>query len=487
VRFAGITRPVTCGLINAVFVACTVGVCPAEVVKDSAVIAGSNEATISGAHDSPKNSSGEQPPRARETIVNSIGMKLVYIPPGTFMMGDSGGTADEKPVHRVQISKGFWMGQTEVTQAEYQKVTDTNPSGFKNGDNRPVEQVSWDDAMAFCQKLSANEGKTYTLPTEAQWEYACRAGTTTRWAFGDSESDFNTYGWCGMNSGSQTHPVGKKKANPFNLFDMCGNVWEWCLDWYGENYYENSSSVDPQGPHSGAFRVLRGGSWVDPPASHRSGIRGKRTARLGRHNVGFRVVCLDSLATSIRGGQERAGMEGDGGVKNGREGSKDDVVYLGKPRTRVWLIEMHDRFGDRLIEIDGRCICVNPLKVREMRNDAFPKGTLVKPRKSRVLNVIGPHEILAIAETSIREPSIVFHIRGVQSGLVNDEKLNLGPYIISIGTYEYAAVSGASRTVPSFVMPRRLTREEFAEALAMGVELVDYKVISGKIEARPIK
>jgi len=208
---------------------------------------------------------GQKPPRE---LTNSIGMKLVLIPPGEFMMGSP---ADEKrrgvdePQHRVKITKGFYMGATEVTQAQWQKVMGNNPSYFE-GDNLPVEQVSWDNAVDFCRKLSATEGKTYRLPTEAEWEYACRAGSTGPYAGNGKLDDM---GWHGGNSGGKTHPVGTKQANAWGLYDMHGNVWEWCADWYGVDYYRQSPVSDPEGPNQGAplrwapqgARVVRGGSW----------------------------------------------------------------------------------------------------------------------------------------------------------------------------------------------------------------------------------
>ena len=200
-------------------------------------------------------------------IMNSMGMKLVYVPADEFMMGSPSSEqhrdSDEGPQHRVNISKSFYIGVYEVTQAQYKAMIGINPSRFK-GDNLPVENVSWNDATEFCRKLSHKEGKTYRLPTEAEWEYACRGGTTTKFCFGNRDSELDAYAWSAdrkNNNDNQTHPVGQKKSNAFGLYDMHGNVWEWCQDLYGENYYSNSPSVDPQGPDMGYGRVLRGGSW----------------------------------------------------------------------------------------------------------------------------------------------------------------------------------------------------------------------------------
>ena len=201
---------------------------------------------------------------------NNVSMKLVLIRPGKFMMGspesEKEASSDEGPQHEVTISKPFYMGVTEVTQSQYKAVMGKNPSNF-NGPTKPVEMVSWDDAVDFCKKLSDKTGKNFRLPTEAEWEYACRAGTRTRFCFGDNEGELASYAWYFVNSGSKTHPVGEKSANSWGLYDMHGNVWEWCADWYGGDYYSASPTEDPQGPASGQFRVLRGGSCYYYPTS----------------------------------------------------------------------------------------------------------------------------------------------------------------------------------------------------------------------------
>jgi formylglycine-generating enzyme required for sulfatase activity len=194
---------------------------------------------------------------------NGVTMKLVLIRPGKFLMGspdsEQGHEPNEGPQHVVVISKPFYMGVTEVTQAQYEAVMGTNPSKFKEPTN-PVHSVSWDEAVEFCRKLSDKTGKTVRLPTEAEWEYACRAGTKTRFSFGDSESALGDYAWFSSNSGQKTQPVGQKKPNPWGLYDMHGNVFEWCADWYGS--YSSGVSTDPQGATSGGDRVMRGGSWI---------------------------------------------------------------------------------------------------------------------------------------------------------------------------------------------------------------------------------
>jgi len=203
-------------------------------------------------------------------ITNSIGMKMVVIPAGEFLMGspasDPDAIDDEKPQHRVRITRPFYLGVYAVTQAEYKRVMRKKPSYFQGDPNRPVEQVTWEHAQEFCGKLSALSeekvaGHVYRLPTEAEWEYACRAGSTTRYSFGDSAETLGDYAWWDENSDVTTHPVGRKKPNAWGLHDMHGNVWEWCADWYGGDYYSQSPPSDPNGPSFGASRVLRGGSW----------------------------------------------------------------------------------------------------------------------------------------------------------------------------------------------------------------------------------
>jgi formylglycine-generating enzyme required for sulfatase activity len=192
------------------------------------------------------------------------GIEMLLVPPGTFMMGCSaslqfGCESDENPVHQVTLTKPFYLGRYEVTQAQWTAVMGSNPSIFQgqaDSPSRPVERVSWNMIQAF----SAATG--LRLPTEAEWEFACRAGTTT--AFNNGSDDDATLGkvaWFGVNSGSQTSPVGQKQANALGFHDMHGNIWEWVSDWYAANYYSLSSGINPSGPMSGSNRVLRGGSW----------------------------------------------------------------------------------------------------------------------------------------------------------------------------------------------------------------------------------
>jgi formylglycine-generating enzyme required for sulfatase activity len=222
-------------------------------------------------------------PVAKELdLGGGVTMKLALIPAGKFMMGE------DKDQHEVTISKPFYMGVTEVTQAQYEAVMGTNPSIFKGATN-PVDRVSWNDATEFCKKLSEKTRQAVRLPTEAEWEYACRAGSKTKFCFGDADGGLGDYAWYQVNSGGTTHPVGQKKPNAWGLFDMHGNVWECCADWYGD--YPKGAVTDPQGPASGPYRVLRGGSWFDIPIYCRAARRSDgRTPDLLGTNNGFRVV-----------------------------------------------------------------------------------------------------------------------------------------------------------------------------------------------------
>lgn len=252
-----------------------------------------------------------QPPKS---LTNSIGMKLVLIPRGTFTMGASesepGYQEDEKQ-HEVTITKDYHIGAFEVTQSQYEKVMGKKPSFFQGeklaerqlekgraneavgSSNHPVERVTWENAVEFCNRLSElpeekKAGRMYRLPTEAEWEYACRAGAKTAYSFGENAKSIGDYAWFGGNSNNQTHPVGLKKPNDWGLYDMNGNVWEWCSDNYAN--YPKGALTDPLGPETGMARVIRGGSWAYSAVNCRSANRG-RTVPIRRYSAGgFRVV-----------------------------------------------------------------------------------------------------------------------------------------------------------------------------------------------------
>jgi formylglycine-generating enzyme required for sulfatase activity len=242
-------------------------------------------------------------------LENSIGMRLALITPGTFLMGSPNKEAerseDEGPQHEVEITRPFYLGVFPVTQAQYRKATRGNPSYFRPGGSSgewvrgldtstfPVEGASWDDAVAFCQKLSAVQaerkaGRVYRLPSEAEWEYACRAGTTTPFHLGRSLSHRQAnFGY----TLGRTCKVGSYKPNAWGLFDMHGNVWEWCADRYEEGFYRDSPREDPTGPGFALMQVVRGGSWGDAAHSCRSAVRSCHLFAARADVTGFRVAC----------------------------------------------------------------------------------------------------------------------------------------------------------------------------------------------------
>jgi formylglycine-generating enzyme required for sulfatase activity len=237
-----------------------------------------------------------------EKLANGIRLEMVSLPAGKFLMGSSESNY-EKPPHQVKVNS-FAIGKYPITQAQYQAVMGNNPSRFKNNPQNPVEKVSWNDAQAFCQKLSQITGKTYRLPTEAEWEYACRAGTTTRYYFGDNANQLGDYAWYSVNShawydgnlGQKTHPVGQKKPNGWGLYDMSGNVWEWCEDDCHDSYAgapDDGTAWIHNDNRSQSPKCLRGGSWDSDPYSCRSAYR-SWLFNPDDHgsNDGFRVACV---------------------------------------------------------------------------------------------------------------------------------------------------------------------------------------------------
>jgi formylglycine-generating enzyme required for sulfatase activity len=224
-----------------------------------------------------------------------VTMQFVLIRPDTFTMGSD--ECSNATPHKVTITKPFYLGKFEVTQEQWQAVMGSNPSRFK-GSKNPVEMVSWEDCQKFIQRLGEKvPGQTFRLPTEAEWEYACRAGSTTEYGYGDDDGQSDQYAWHKNNSGVGTHPVGEKKPNAWGLYDMHGNVREWCQDWYGE--YDSSAATDPVGPSIGSNRVLRGGSWDFHAASGRCANRLNREPSYRTYSYGSRVVVdVSSTGTS---------------------------------------------------------------------------------------------------------------------------------------------------------------------------------------------
>jgi formylglycine-generating enzyme required for sulfatase activity len=219
---------------------------------------------------------------------NSIGMKFVLIPAGEFEMG-SEEALTEQPVHRVKIPNPFYLGIYPVTQREWKALMGTDPAYFK-GEDRPVESVSWNDVQEFIKNLNAREGTaTYRLPTEAEWECACRAGTATRYSFGESVSNLGEYAWYSANSDAQTHPVGQKKPNHWGLHDMHGNVYEWVQDtWHSS--YTGAPRDGSAWEGSAAVRVMRDGGWCSDAANCRATYRFGYDQSYRNFNLGFRLL-----------------------------------------------------------------------------------------------------------------------------------------------------------------------------------------------------
>ena len=233
--------------------------------------------------------------RPEPRLVDRFGIEFVLIPAGTFQMGSDHGYDDEKPVHTVRLSRPFYLGMYPVTQRQWEAVMGSNPSCFQ-GSERPVEQVSWDKVQEFIRSLNTHEGRAlYRLPTEAEWEYAARAGATGDYCFGDDVTQLAQYAWYADNAEGTTHPVGQLQPNAWGLYDMYGNVWEWVQDWYDSQEYAKRAAtgtavVDPAGPAMGSYRVDRGGSWGAAARRCRSALRRGSAPGFRDGSLGFRLL-----------------------------------------------------------------------------------------------------------------------------------------------------------------------------------------------------
>lgn len=242
-----------------------------------------------------------------------VTVTMVLVPPGEFSMGSSEDEQEdlsanarqisdwwllerlssEGPQHRVKITQPFFVSRYEVTQAQWLAVMGNNPSEFKGDLSHPVEHISWNDGQIFISKLNeraASRGMSFAMPTEAQWEHACRAGTTTLWHFGNSEKGVTQYGWINANAEGRTHPVGLLEPNAFGIHDLVGNVWEWCADWHKTNYYTKEPVDDPSGPPNGSRRTGRGGGWRSSAWHCRSATRPFSTPNSRSGDLGFRLI-----------------------------------------------------------------------------------------------------------------------------------------------------------------------------------------------------
>lgn len=270
---------------------------------------------------SPAPASAAKAPAQAPAPVPKSGVEMVLLPASEFTMGDDDGEEDEQPAHRVQVS-AFWMDVSEVTQASFQALMGRNPAKF-TGPDRPVERISWHATIQYCNMRSQRDGLTpcydlktlachfdadgYRLPTEAEWEHACRAGTTTRWSFGDDPGQLKDHAWYKPNAAKKTHPVKSKRPNPWGLYDLYGNVAEWCQDFYADSYGDGNPVQDPRGPVAGEDRVLRGGSWAVDEDRCRSSARdfeapGLADVCFGYEAYGFRCVRRANPPAGARNG-----------------------------------------------------------------------------------------------------------------------------------------------------------------------------------------
>jgi formylglycine-generating enzyme required for sulfatase activity len=325
-------------------------------------------------------SGGPHPPEMALALGRGVSMRLVQIPPGRFALGsgddEKGRRANEGPRREVTITRPFFLGVFEVTQEQYEQVMGKNPSRFK-GPQNPVDSVGWDDAVEFCKTLSTMTGKTVSLPTEAQWEYACRAGGKGRFGFGDNDADLGDYAWHMANSDRKTHPVGGKKPNAFGLYDMHGNVWEWCSDRYEDSYVlaaqpgASVKKMDPPAPAPGSAsdtpRVLRGGSWVCDAGLCRSACREKCAPAVGVFDYGFRVAV------------------GVAGVNFGATGMLADLPKVVRPRN----------VRGTIVKVDGTNLIVRSTT----RPDVDPTDTTVTTNDKTIVTLDGkPAKLVDLKE-----------------------------------------------------------------------------------------
>ena len=300
----------------------------------------------------------------KEYICPILNAKFVLIPAGTFMMGSAENESyrgDGETLHQVTISKPFYLQKTPVTQRQWEVVMGNNPSEFK-GEDMPVETLSWDDVQEYIQKLNELSGESlYRLPTEAEWEYACRAGSNGRYCFGSDKTMLGEYAWGMTNSNGTTHPVGLKRPNAWGLYDMHGNICEWVQDWYGENYYGKSPHDDPKGPSSGSLRVLRGGSWF---FSQGASARGRNYPGERNNHHGFRLVASAIPPPDL--------IESDNNTQKKEQGNEILGTYQGLTAVEWFneayaLMRWDDKEPKKAIEYFNNAIELEP----DYANDTF--------------------------------------------------------------------------------------------------------------------
>jgi acetoin utilization deacetylase AcuC-like enzyme/formylglycine-generating enzyme required for sulfatase activity len=338
----------------------------------------------------------EEPVNAPKVITTKSGIEMVVIPAGWFQMGSNKNADDEKPAHKVWISS-FMMDRYEVPQKEFRKHEISDPSHFKDPNN-PLNQMNWTDAAMYCNDRSYAEGleecydeKTwdfnfqangYRLPTEAEWEYACRAGTQTDYSFGNNKSQLSSYAWFETNSSQKAHQIGQKKPNQWGLYDIYGNVSEWCNDWYSPDYYKNSPERDPKGPAKGKERVLRGGSWNSTAQSCRSSYRSSdpsiNDTCLASDTIGFR--CVRNVPTENNSGTEEQNMKKDESSKiQTKTGFLFDNIFLehkttaDHPEKPQRLVAIIDNLKEKNLLSELMQIPVKPVEIEWLQKVHTPE------------------------------------------------------------------------------------------------------------------
>ena len=308
------------------------------------------------------NGSASTAGRSEELSIPDLKLPLVRIEPGSFVMGTPKSEVhrdrDERP-HKVTLTEPYYLGATEVTQSQYDMIMGDNPSHFK-GDDRPVESVSWEDAVEFCRRLTERErragrlpeGQEYRLPTEAEWEYACRAGSRTAYCFGNDTRALSGYAWFQHTSRRRTHDVGQKRSNAWGLYDMHGNVYEWCSDWYGD--YPVGPVADPTGPQKGTSRVMRGGSWATPHMSCRSAARAWGLPSSPSHIVGFRVAC-NAPQINIQTGKKDAHTTG---ATKDRATDQDGTLQIDRDKPIETILEELTRGDGEISKSEAEAVAL---------------------------------------------------------------------------------------------------------------------------------
>jgi len=379
-----------------------------------------------------------------EIIKTKTGIEMVAIPSGWFEMGSKNGASDELPVHRVKISP-FWMDRYEVVQEQFRKFQISDPSHFKNPKN-PLEQINWTDAALYCNERSLAEGlepcydeqtwqcnfsaNGYRLPTEAEWEYACRAGRSTKYSFGNDVWKLKAYAWFSKSSSGKTHPVGQKKPNPWGLYDMHGNVAEWCNEFYSEGFYKQSPEKDPKGPANGKERVIRGGAWNSSADSCRSSYRASdpsiNDTCLASDAIGFRCVrnAPNKTSTRLNPGTKSQAQQ------ISKTGFVYDDIYLEHKTTPG-----HPEAPQRLVAIVGR------LKAKGL----YPELFALSPKPAAVQWI-----------TTIHTPEYVERVKkSCKDGIAYLDSMDVP---ISAKSYGVALVAaGGVLTVVDAVMEEKVT------------------------------